>query len=414
MRLLIWGIAPRSAKKVAEEKKKIDDNPKGRKDTKKYAELQKKVEVFEQTKSLYRTSARPRTTDGGAVAVDGEALISIERAAIRRLEALEDIKKKKESHFEEQKEIQKLLRFLHVYREYAKYEKLSSTFTGFPYWSDGRVHPSYKIHGTATGRLSSSDPNAQNFAKEVLDVFESGKGYKIIKADYSNIELRMLAYLTGEKALIDAFESGTNIHDVNCQLLFGIEKDNPIWSVARRAAKVFVFGRSYGGSVEGIYKQLIVAVPELGLTLEHFKKMDKNYFDALPAYKAWVARMQKQARNTRCVETAFGRKRYLLGTPDEIERMALNTPIQGSAGEVALRAIIELDEALEKKFKYAKLIGTVHDSILIEAPDKDVKAICKLMKTIMEKEYLIEGRKVRFPVDIEVGQSWGVTEPVDV
>lgn len=254
--------------------------------------------------------------------------------------------------------------------------------------------------------------NAQNIPKEVQDVFVAPEGRVIIKADYSNIELRMLAYITGEKVLIDAFEENLNIHDVNCRLLFGIEKDNPIWDVARRAAKVFVFGRSYGGGVEGIYKQLIVAVPELGLTLEHFKRMDREYFAKLSSYRTWVEKMQRQARTTRCVETCFGRKRYLLGTPQEIERMALNTPIQGSAGEVALKAIIELDAELEKKFKTARMIGTVHDSILVECEEREQEQVAKLMKKIMEKKHNINGRTVVFPVDIEIGKSWGTTEPV--
>jgi DNA polymerase I len=414
LRLLIWGIEPKSAAKVRAEKLKIDNNPKGRKDTKKYKELLAKLDVYDNTKPLYKTDARPRKTDGGSEAVDSEALISIERSALRRLEAIDGILKKKDKHIQEQEDIRILIAFLHEYRKYADADKLASTFTGFPVWKDGRVHPSYKIHGTATGRLSSSDPNAQNIPGEVQDVFVAPEGYVIIKADYSNIELRMLAYIAGEKVLIDAFEKGQNIHDLNCKLLFGIDESNPIWKTARRAAKVFVFGRSYGGSVEGIYKQLIVAVPELGLTLEHFKKMDRKYFEALPAYSSWVKRMQATARNTRCVETAFGRKRFLLGTPDEIERMALNTPIQGSASEVTLTALIELDAALEAKFPKAVMIATVHDSILVEAPEEQATKIAKLMKSIMQKEYLIEGRKVRFPVDIEVGRSWGTTEPLEV
>jgi uracil-DNA glycosylase family 4 len=414
LRYLLFGITPVSYSKALAEKEKIDSSPKGRKDTKKYRELLDKVSIFTETEPLYKTSATQRKTEGGSIAVDSEALISIQRAALNRLSAIESIIRRKESHAKEEGDIKKLLAFCQCYHEWSGIEKLRSTFSGFPIGRDGRVHPSYKIHGTTTGRLSSSEPNAQNIPAEVQDVFVAPKGRQIIKADYSNIELRVLAYITGEEILIEAFESGKNIHDLNCKLLFGIEESNPIWKVARRAAKVFVFGRSYGGSVEGIYKQLVVAVPELGLTLEHFKKMDKNYFATLTKYKEWVERMQRQARNTRCVESAFGRKRFLLGTPSEIERMALNTPIQGTAGEVTLRAIIELDSYLESKFPSARMIGTVHDSILIESDKKDTLSICKAMKKIMEKPYIIEGRKVQFPIDIEVGSSWGTTELVVV
>lgn len=158
LRLLLWGQTPKSAAKVYAEKRAIDEDPKRRKDTKKYRELQARVRLYEETRPLYRVGITPQRTDAGSISVDGEALISIERAAIRRLEAIEDIRKKTSKHEEEVKEIGRLRDFLRVYREYEKFDKLASTFTGFPVGKDGRVHPSYKIHGTATGRLSSSDP----------------------------------------------------------------------------------------------------------------------------------------------------------------------------------------------------------------------------------------------------------------
>lgn len=413
LRLLVWGIEPKMTPRLKQEKAEIDGDPKRRKDTKKYLEICSKLNVFENTKALYRTTAKPRMTDGGSVAVDGEALIAIERAALNRYDAMRHLVRKTEKWEQERKDIEKLLVFLREYRKYADAEKLASTFSGFPVGPDGRVHPSYKIHGTATGRLSASDPNPQNFPSDVQDVFVAPAGYAVIKADYSNIELRVLAYITGEELLIKTFESGKNIHDMNCKLLFGIDESHPQWKIARRAAKVYVFGRSYGGGVNGIYEQLIVAVPELNLTFEHFKEMDKKYFEKLSKYRAWVEKQQKTARDTRCVTTAFGRKRFLLGTPDEIERMALNTPIQGTAGEVALNAIIELDEKLQKAKLNSRMFTTVHDSILVLSPINEVYAVAKTMKIVMEKEYTIEGRKVRFPVDIEVGPSWGETVPIE-
>lgn len=412
LRLLLWGQKPKAAARVMAEKAEIDGNLKKRKDTKKYKDLLERIDVYENTKPLYKTWATMRSTEAGSIAVDSEALLAIERAALGRYEAMNDLLRKGEKWEAERKEIEKLLTFLKEYRKYAEAEKLASTFTGFPIAPDGRVHPSYKIHGTATGRLSSSDINAQNIPSEVQDVFVAPEGYQIIKADYSNIELRVLAYITGEKLLIDTFESGKNIHDTNCKLLFGIDEKHPMWKEARRAAKVYVFGRSYGGGINGIYEQIITAVPDLRLSFEHFKEMDHRYFQELSKYREWVQKQQKQARNTRCIETAFGRKRFLLGTPDEIERMALNTPIQGTAGEVALNAIIELDEKLEKKFPNARMITTVHDSILVQCPTGDVQAVSAIMKQVMEREYTIEGRKVRFPVDIEVGPSWGETKPI--
>jgi DNA polymerase I-like protein with 3'-5' exonuclease and polymerase domains len=415
LRLLLWGEKPKSLAKVLAEKEAIDNDPKRKKTTKKYAELESRIAVAEGTVPLYRPpSLSTKRTESGGLATDGETLIAFQRAAYNRVEGIKGLVKKAQRHEEEIGEIQKLLAFIELYNVYGEAQKLSSTFGGFPYGPDGRVHPSYKIHGTATGRLSSADPNIQQQPAAVQDVFVAPEGYSILKADYSNIELRMLAFITGEEVLIEAFESGQNIHDLNTKLLFGIDESHPTWKSARRAAKVYVFGRSYGGGVEGIYKQIIVAVPDLGLTLAHFKEMDRAYFDKLKSYSRWVQKMQKQARETRCIQTVFGRKRYLLGTPDEIERMALNTPIQGAAGEVALRAIIELDEKLKVEYPYARLITTVHDSILVEVPTKQRNDVAKLMKKIMEKTYLIEGRKVKFPVDIEAGPSWGETAPIEV
>ncbi len=261
---------------------------------------------------------------------------------------------------------------------------------------------------------NSASPNAQNFAEEVLVIFKPEQGRVIVKADYSNIELRVLGYLTKEKVIIEAFESGKNIHDVNTKLLFGIEEDDASWHTARKAAKTYVFGRTYGGSVEGIYRQILAKVPELRLSLAYFKKMDAAYFEKLGSYREWCKRVIEEARKTRTSVNAFGRKRFLLGTPDEIERQALNNPVQGTAGEIAERAIIGLDAALEKKVKNALLIGTVHDSILVECDAKDKMKVAKIMKEVMEKKIEINGYEGVFPVDVEIGLNWGEMEKVEI
>jgi DNA polymerase-1 len=171
---------------------------------------------------------------------------------------------------------------------------------------------------------------------------------------------------------------------------------------------------SYGGTINGIYSKILVKVPEMNLSLTQFTKIVNDYFDALPNYKKWREMITKQAVSTRCVETAFGRKRFLLGMPGDIEREALNTPIQGTAGEVLLRALIDLDEVLLKKFPDAMLVDTVHDSILADVKDADALAVAKLGKKVMERPFKLFGREVRFPVDTEIGPSWGETEKVDL
>lgn len=407
MRLLVHGIVPKSQAKVNVELAKYEQNRKLRRDTKKYRELEAKRNLFETVKPLYKTSARIRTTDSGTMATDDEALLQIKRAALTRQEALGYLTRVTESHKREKEQIEQLLKFLELYAKYAVAEKLASTFSGFPIMPDGRVHPSFKIHGTSTGRLSSSDPNGQNIPAEVQDVFIAPPEKVIVKADYSNIELRVLSRIADEPELIKAFDSGENIHDVNTRLLFGIDKDNPHWKTIRRAAKVYVFGRSYGGTVEGIYKQLLTQVPELNMSFAHFKECDENYFRKLSHYKAWCEEQKKKAVETRVVETAFGRKRILLGLPEEIERQALNTPIQGTAGEIAEQSIIKLYPIFRKHEEWgARMILTVHDSILVECFEKESMNVARVMKKVMEEPYQIGKYKVGFPVDIGVGKTW--------
>jgi DNA polymerase I len=290
-----------------------------------------------------------------------------------------------------------------------------TAFTKLNVDEKSRVHPQYKIHGTATGRLSASDPNPQQFPPPIQECVVADEGKVIIKADYSNIEYRVMAIMTGETWLEEEFNKGVNFHDINTKLLFGIEKGAPDWDDKRRLAKTFIFGLSYGGGINGIYKQIITGSPNCGLTMGKFTQIVKEYFQKLPKYAQWREDIQKQARETRVVSTAFGRKRILLGTEDEISRQALNTPIQGSAGEIAEKAIIELYGELLKKPEWgAELICTVHDSILVECTESYQDEVALVMKRVMEQEVDINGRKCRFPVDIEVGKSWGETKKIEV
>lgn len=158
MRLLIWGVKPKAYERVKAEIAEIDGNPKKRKDTKKYRELKERMEIFEGVTPLYKTTATPSRTEAGSIAVDEDALLRIQRAAIQRKESMQYIKRRSAKHDEEEREIERLLFFIREFGKYNEAAKLASTFTGFPIGPDGRVHPSYKIHGAATGRLSSSDP----------------------------------------------------------------------------------------------------------------------------------------------------------------------------------------------------------------------------------------------------------------
>jgi DNA polymerase I-like protein with 3'-5' exonuclease and polymerase domains len=415
LRWLLYGVKPASYEKNRAERQSYEDNPKKRRDTKKFQELEAKLQVVSETTPLLIPSGTLRTTESGKASCDDAAFLTIQRYILNRLEAMEFLVRKAERHVTEKSDLEQTLKFIELFRSYSESHKLATTYSKYPIGDDGRVHPSYKIHGTATGRLSSSEPNAQNQAGLVLCIFVAPEGKLIVKADYSNIEVRVMAYLSNEQVLIDALESGLNIHDVNTKIMFGIDESHPDWKNIRRAAKVFVFGRSYGGSIEGIYREVITQVPEARLTLAKFQEADRRYFEKLGSYRVWCEKQKKQARETRTVMTAFGRKRFLLGTEDEIERQALNTPTQGTAGEITEMAIIELHGYLQKHPELdAKMIVTVHDSILCEAAAGQAVQLGKAMKKIMEKKIVINNRTVSFPVDIEIGPSWGETEKVEL
>lgn len=418
VRYLLWNIKPKGLAKTIAELAAYDDKDaakKRNKNTKKYRELESKVALYNEVRPFVQVMSKPPKTDSGLPgATDASALISLQRAAINRLDAISDLKNQ-EKVKEEKGSLEKLMEFLKEFKIYSGADKLASTFSGFPTGPDGRIHPKFKIHGTRTGRLSSAEPNAQNLPEEVLDVFKPNDGRVIIKGDYSNIEYRMMAIMTGESWLIEEFNKGVNFHDINTKLLFSIEKGHPEWDTMRRCAKTFAFGLFYGSTIEGMYRNILAQVPEFRQSLANFKVLVRNYMSKMPNYALWAEKIKKQARETRCVETAFGRKRFLLGTPDEIEREGLNTPIQGSAGEVCNRAIIRLDAELQKKPELkAFLICTVHDSILVEAPEEKQNEVATLMKTCMETEYTINGITTKFPVDIEIGPSWGETAKVEV
>lgn len=411
LRQLFFGVKAYDLRALKAEWQEYEDNPKRKRNTKKYQDLVEKIALVEGITSFELSDKIVHKTESKLASMDSEALLQVQRYAINRLETLSDIVRKTEKHREEELKLNRVKELIGLLYEYREADKLLSTFTGFPVAQDGRVHAFFKIHGTATGRLSSSDPNLQNIPGEVQDVFVASPGMVLLKADYSNIELRVLAYLADENIMIDTFERGENIHDLNTKLLFGIDKNHPQWKEIRRAAKVYVFGRSYGGTVEGIYKQVITDVPELQLTFAHFKECDRRYFEKLSKYKAWCDAMIQQAIETRVVETAFGRKRVLNDTIDKIQRQALNTPIQGTAGEICIMALIKLHELFKKNTEWnAHIVCTVHDSILVECNESQGMKVAQAMKEVMEAKVKLGKRTVSIPVDIGIGKTWAETD----
>ncbi len=209
------------------------------------------------------------------------------------------------------------------------------------------------------------------------------------------------------------FEAGVNIHDVNTEVMFGIKKGHPNWKSIRRAAKIFVFGRLYGGGIRGIFERVAAEAPETNLTMAQFRIADRKFFDAHPALKVGFERAAREARETRICITATGRKRFFLGTPDEVEREGINTRIQSAAGDIANESLIDLYEECQKHEDW-KLVATVHDNNVIEVPIADIVECAKMLKCTMEKPRKLWGKEVVFPADISVStKSWGELESYD-
>jgi DNA polymerase-1 len=248
--------------------------------------------------------------------------------------------------------------------------------------------------------------NAQNLPKEAKKVFVPEDGWSFVQFDFSNLELRMLAIVSDDDVLKRTFKEGKNVHSENCKAMFQITEEDPLWSAARKACKTYIFGRNYGGGLRGIFERVAKAVPELNLTYRRFCDIDRAYRREHPAYTKWVSRVTERVKATRKLTSCFGRVRHFLGTPSEIVREGLNFPIQSPSADLMNLCLIKVYEYCKGK-RDVKLIGTVHDSVLLEVKDNKVKDTVKDVKTILEAPVKIDGEEYVFPVDVEVGKSWG-------
>jgi DNA polymerase-1 len=272
----------------------------------------------------------------------------------------------------------------------------------------GRIHTSYNQTVTATGRLSSSDPNLQNIpvrtdeGKEIRRAFVPKAGWRMISADYSQIELRILAHYSKDEILIKAFEEEEDIHARTAAEVFQIFPSF-ITQDLRRQAKVINFGIIYGMSPYGLSKAL-------GISQKMAKTYIDNYFNRYKGVKLFIDQIVAEARETERASTLLGRIRLLPDmnskNPSQrhfAERTAINTPIQGTAADLIKVAMIRIDRALkEKKFESAMLLS-VHDELIFEAPPHEIDPLLSLIKDIMENVWQLS---VPLKVNIEVGDDW--------
>lgn len=275
----------------------------------------------------------------------------------------------------------------------------------------GRIHTSFNQTITATGRLSSSDPNLQNIpvrdeiGKKIREAFVADKGCVLVSADYSQIELRVLAHFCGDENMKKAFTGNLDIHRHTAALIFDVSEEK-VTEEMRRKAKSVNFGILYGLSAYGLSRQIGISNTEARLFIE-------SYFRSFPKVKAFVDSTLRDVSNNGEIRTFSGRYRKfpdLAGKPvkesgqlNASQRMALNTRIQGSAADIIKIAMIRLQAQLEKKKMASKLILQIHDELVVEAPEKEAETIKDMMKEIMENAYPIS---VPLTVDIGSGKNW--------
>jgi DNA polymerase-1 len=275
--------------------------------------------------------------------------------------------------------------------------------------STGRVHTSYAMAATSTGRISSNDPNLQNIpirteeGARIRRVFVAEPGNVLVSADYSQIELRLLAHVADIPALRDAFAQGQDIHARTASEVFNIPLAQ-MDGVTRRRAKAINFGIIYGISAFGLARQL-------GIEAGEAKTYIDAYFVRYPGIRAYMERTKEEARIHGFVLTPFGRRLYIPGIADKnmarragAERQAINAPLQGGAADIIKRAMVKLPAALKESGLSAKLLLQVHDELLFEAPTAEAQKLAAVAKQVMESAAPLS---VPLVVETGAGRSWG-------
>jgi DNA polymerase-1 len=272
----------------------------------------------------------------------------------------------------------------------------------------GRLHTSLNQTVTATGRLSSSEPNLQNIpirteiGREIRQAFIAEPGYSLLSADYSQIELRILAHLSGDEGLIRTFVEDLDIHTRTASEVFGLPPEE-ISPEMRRKAKAVNFGIIYGISAFGLAQ-------DIGVSNAEAKRYIDNYFARYPKVRNFITRTIEQAKSTGYVTTLLGRKRYIPELSSSAapvrnfgERMAVNTPIQGTAADLIKLAMITIHRLIKERSHGTRMILQVHDELIFEVPDGEIETMKKLVKQEME-----EVLKLTVPIKVEmgVGKNW--------
>lgn len=301
--------------------------------------------------------------------------------------------------------------------DYRGLAKLKSTYTdalqGEINPKTGRVHTSYNMVGTSTGRLSSSDPNLQNIpirteeGRKIRESFIAKDGHVLISVDYSQVELRLIADMAGVEALQNAFKDGVDIHKLTASRVFDVALDE-VTPEIRRQAKAVNFGIIYGISGFGLAKQL-------GCEVGEASNFIKRYLERFHEIETFMENTKDEAKEHGYVQTLYGRKCYIPGIQDKnqmrvrgAERQAINAPVQGTAADIMKIAMARIPALLEKNNLKAKMLLQVHDELIFEAPAEELEQTLLIVKNAMEDSFKINNVQISVPLDAEGGhgQNW--------
>jgi len=299
--------------------------------------------------------------------------------------------------------------------DYRTYTKLKSTYVdpleGYIREETGRIHTNFNQKVTSTGRLSSTEPNLQNIpirteeGRKIRQVFVAEEGYKLLSADYSQVELRVLAHISEDEGLKSAFRDGVDIHTKTAKEIFGLATDQ-----TRRKAKAVNFGIAYGISAWGL-------ADRLDINQQEAQEYIDLYFERYPQVKEYIDNRKEQAKEQGYVTTIFNRRRYLPEINSSnyhrrqfAERTAINTPIQGSAADIMKLAMIEVAKELDEHETESKILLQVHDELVVEVPGEELDTISGLVQETMEQ---VIDLKVPLDVDLKVGNNWNQMEIIN-
>lgn len=295
--------------------------------------------------------------------------------------------------------------------EYRELDKLKTVYTdALPHQigADGRIHCQLNQAVTATGRLSSSEPNLQNIpirtelGRRIRRAFVPQENWKYVAADYSQLELRLLAHVTHDPEMLDAFQKGDDIHSRTARLVFGAKTKEEL-KEARRFAKIVNFAIAYAVEPFGLSQRV-------GISLKEARKVIDDYYDTYKGVRRFMDEVPLKAREQGYVRSLYGRIRPIPGINDRngnirgrAEREAINMPIQGTSSDIVKIAMLQVDEALRRENLQARMVMQVHDELLVEAPADEAERVVVILRREMEKAVVLD---VPLEVEIGIGDNW--------